>query len=484
VSAELLSLLDPLTLSDRAISALLTDCDQHARYNKLEHYRAYPKLREFHAAGKDNPERLLMAANRVGKTFGGAHEVALHLTGRYPDWWEGREFTKGNRWWVASETTEMTVAGVQGNLLGRVEDGLGTGAIPKDAIVDYKRSAHGFPGSIQFAIIRHGGGGDVQAGQSYVGFKSYDQGREKFQADTLDGVWLDEEPDSALYFEALTRISTTQGMVFMTFTPLKGPTAVVTRFLLEKPAGTIVVNMTIDDAEHIPAEEREKIIARYPAHEREARTKGVPAMGSGRIFPVTEATISVPRFKVPDHWYRIGGLDFGWNHPSAGIELCVDRDHDRYFVTRAFRQREATPIMFAAALRSWDTFAWLPWAWPHDGLQHDKGSGAQLAELYKAQGLNMLAERATFTDGTNGVEAGVQDILDLMLSGRFFVCDDLSEWFEEFRFYHRADGKIVKMNDDLMSATRYAFMMQRFAETSPREQRRVDRGRVLNWKTM
>ena len=46
---------------------------------------------------------------------------------------------------------------------------------------------------------------------------------------------------------------------------------------------------------------------------------------------------------------------------------------------------------------------------------------------------------------------------------KFKVFNTLGDWFEEFRMYHRKDGKVVPLRDDLMSATRYAFQSQRFA---------------------
>ena len=58
------------------------------------------------------------------------------------------------------------------------------------------------------------------------------------------------------------------------------------------------------------------------------------------------------------------------------------------------------------------------------------------------------------------------DMLQRMESGRFKVFKHLNDWFEEFRLYHRKDGKVVKEGDDLMAATRYALMMLRFAQTS------------------
>ncbi|TWA34637.1 terminase family protein [Sinorhizobium medicae] len=229
--------------------------------------------------------------------------------------------------------------------------------------------------------------------------------------------------------------------------------------------------MTIEDAEHYTPEERRRIIDSYPAHEREARTKGVPALGSGRIFPVTEESIRADPFDIPKHWVQIGGLDFGWDHPFAAVGCAWDRDADVFYVTKLYRERESTPIIHAAALKPWG--GTLPWAWPHDGLQHDKGSGEQLAAQYRAQGLALLPERATFDDGTNGVEAGLSDMLQRMQTGRWKVFSTCTEWFEEFRLYHRKDGRIVKERDDLLAASRYALMMKRHARAI---------GGNANWK--
>src|SRR3954453_10339902 len=69
----------------------------------------YPKHLKFFAAGRTAQERCMMAANRVGKTFGvGGYETALHLTGLYPDWWEGHRFAAPIAAWAAGDTSETT----------------------------------------------------------------------------------------------------------------------------------------------------------------------------------------------------------------------------------------------------------------------------------------------------------------------------------------------------------------------------------------
>lgn len=424
------------------------------RNNAVNNYRPYQKQRDFHLDGARYRERLLMAGNQLGKTLAAGAEVSMHLTGVYPDWWMGREFTKPPSFWVAGVTGEGTRDGAQRMLMGRV-NAIGTGMIPRDKIKDYRKKT-GVADAIDYVIVKH-----VSGGEAYLGFKSYDQGREKFQAETLDGVWFDEEPPADIYTEGLTRTNATRGIVFVTFTPLLGMSEVVKRFLLEQNPQRHVVHMTIDDVGHYSDEEKAAIIASYPIHERDARARGIPILGSGRVFPVSEEQISVQPFDIPRSWPLICGIDFGWDHPSAAAKLAWDRDADCIYVTACARQREASPVIFSAQVKHWGD--WVPWAWPHDGLQHNK-VGQTFARMYKDNGLNMLPERVTFEDGTNSVEAGVLEILERMQTGRFKVFSHLNDWFEEFRLYHRKDGKIVKEGDDIMSATRYAVMGKRFAK--------------------
>lgn len=439
------------------LDTLLADLTALER-DRLCLYRPYPKQRAFHDAGARFRERLLRAGNQQGKTWCGAAEMAMHLTGEYPPWWRGWRFDGPILAWATGVTGETTRDNPQRALIGLVGEN-GTGAIPARLILD-TAPARGIADLLDYAKIRH-----VSGGVSTLRFKYYEQGREKWQGPPVDFVWFDEEPPPDIYSEGMARTVATAGRAIMTFTPLKGMSEVVKSFLIQPDAGKHDTNMTIEDAEHIPAEERARIVASFPEHEREARAKGIPTLGSGRIFPIAESRIEEEQPRIEAHWCRIVGLDFGWEHPTAAVWIAWDRDADVMHVYDAYRQREATPIIHAAAIRAKGD--WIPVAWPHDGLQHDKGSGVQLAEIYRQNGVAMLGERATFDDGSNGVEAGVMDMLQRMQTGRLKVARHLVEWWEEFRLYHRKDGQIVKQGDDLMSATRYAVMMRRFAQPEP-----------------
>lgn len=197
------------------------------RENRLTDYWPYSKQIAFHEAGLTNRERLLMAGNQLGKTYCGAAEVAFHLTGLYPDWWPGRRWDRPTRGWAGSKTGEVTRDGVQRYLVGepKNETDWGTGMIPKLHLVDFGRR-QGIADALDNVTVRH-----VTGGISTLGFKSYDQGRQKWQGETLDFVWCDEEPPMDIYMEALTRTNATAGMTMITFTPLLGMSEVVSMFL-------------------------------------------------------------------------------------------------------------------------------------------------------------------------------------------------------------------------------------------------------------
>jgi phage terminase large subunit-like protein len=199
----------------------------------------------------------------------------MHSNGRYPDWWKGKRFDGPTVGWVAGVTAETVRDTVQRVLLGRTGE-YGTGTIPKDAILDVV-PARGVPEAVDIIRVRH-----ISGGASTIGIKSYSDGREKFQGETLSWAWLDEEPPSDIYSECLTRTNVGAGPVWITFTPLLGMSEVVRRFLLEKSDDRSFVTMTIDDVEHFSAEERKKIAVSYAPHEREARLRGIPTLGSGR----------------------------------------------------------------------------------------------------------------------------------------------------------------------------------------------------------
>jgi len=381
-------------------------------------------------------------------------------------------------------TNNSTRDVVQKELLGTpgIPEMQGTGAIPQKCIGATVRKP-GVPNAIDSVQVKHYNKDGECDGWSTCGFMSYEMGQAKFMGATKHWIWLDEEPPADIFTQCVTRTATTGGIVSMTFTPEQGLTEVVANFLNDRKPGQYLIQATWEDVTekrdengnviqrgHLTAESIEQLLAVYPKHEREMRTKGIPVYGSGAVFPIhLEDSIRIDPITLPSHWPRICGLDFGWDHPTAAVWVAWDRDSDIMYVYDAYTQRQATPVIHAESIRRRGR---IPVAWPKDGLQTGKGSGINLADQYRDLGVNMIHDwfrnKPTSVDlkGNDSVEPGIQELYMRMENGTLRVFGHLNEWWKEFRQYYRKDGKIVPMNDDLMSATRYAVCSaSRYART-------------------
>lgn len=376
----------------------------------------------------------------------------------------GRRFDGPISVWTGADTNEASRDIIQKALLG---DPHGTGWVPQDSIIKVSWRQAGVSEVVDKIKIRHSSGGT-----STITLKTYEQGRKKWQGTAQHIVWLDEECPMDIFTEALTRTLDTKGMVLETFTPLLGETDVVEHFT-KGGAGIYLQNVTWDDAPHLDAEEKLRMLNSYPVWERDARTKGVPMLGSGVVYTIGDDDIKIEPFDIPSHYARVCGVDFGIGHPAALVWLAWDRDSDIIYLYDAWKQKDQVTLIIAEAIKK--RGQWIPVAWPHDGLKRDPGTSRALYKDYRDHGCTMMKLSARYEDAKGGrqdIEPSVIEILERMKTGRFKVFSHLAEWFEEKRMYHRKDGKIVDVKDDLMSATRYAVMMKRKA--------RVDRPVIVN----
>jgi len=244
-----------------------------------------------------------------------------------------------------------------------------------------------------------------------------------------------------------------------------------------------------DDVPHLTNEAKKELLDATPIYLRKARSQGIPTLGDGAVFPFPEEQITVEPFAIPNHWYRINGIDFGWTHPNAIACLAYDADTDTVYLIDGVKQEQTLIPVIASTIKA--RGEWIPVAWPHDGYQvKDAMHGHQVAEQYRMEGVNMLPTHAQFEKSTDdelqkstmSVEAGIQDMITRMQTGRFKVFSTVQVFFEEYRIYHREKGAIVKLIDDLISATRYGIMMLRFAEVAPAPLVKPNRSK-RNWRT-
>lgn len=443
-------------------------------------YAPYGRQLDFHAAGEGHRERLFLAGNRCGKTLCGSFEMACHLTGKYPAWWQGVQFSGPIQAWAASVTTEVTRDILQAVYLGDRKSGAPGFIAPADIVSTVMK--RGVAEAVDVVRVRH-----VSGGVSTLGFKSYDQGREKFQGTARAVIHLDEEPPLEIYEECLVRTATVNGHVMLTMTPLLGLTPLVERFLTVdkdfKVSGCAVVRATWEDAAHLDTTEKARLRASLRPHELQARERGEPVLGVGRVFPVAEADILVPRFDIPAAWPRVFGLDFGWSNPTAAVWLAYDEDNDVVYVTDCYSKTEATPAEHAAEILrvnravGGEVRADIRGVCDPAGQSAGQADGVSLMAQYAAHGVDL-------TRANNAVESGLMTMLERMRAGKLKIFADMEDWLKEFRVYRRdRSGRIVKRHDHLLDATRYAVVSGLDLLAAPVAIPVLRRG-VSDWRTV
>lgn len=416
----------------------------------------YRKHLEFFRAGETCQMRGFVAANRIGKTEGaGGYELTLHLTGRYQAWWEGARFDAPIRAWAAGDTRQTTRDIIQSKLLGPYAD-FGTGLIPHQDIGKWTPMP-GVPEAVGTLAVKHYDATGRYDGDSRLVFKSYDQGREAFQGTEQDVIWLDEESDEDIRNECVLRLMTTDGLLMETFTPLKGLTKVVLNYMPEgyDSAETIVkdgkalVMAGWDDVPHLTEAQKTTMLRETPPHLRDARSKGIPSLGAGAIYPVAESEFVVDDMPMPQYWPRAYGLDVGWNK-TACIWGAWDRDSDIVYLYSEHYRGQAEPAIHAQGIGA--RGKWIPGVIDPASRGRSQDDGKSLMKQYNDLGLNLHV-------ADNTVEAGIYEVWTRLSTGRLKVCRSLRNWLTEYRIYRRDEkGRIVKDNDHAMDATRYLIM--------------------------
>ena len=192
---------------------------------------------------------------------------------------------------------------------------------------------------------------------------------------------------------------------------------------------------------------------------RDARTKGIPVLGAGAIYPVPESIVVCDPFELPSFWSRAYGFDVGWNR-TAALFGAWDRESDVVYAYSEHYVGQAAPAIHAAAIR--DRGSWLWGAIDPASVGSGQLDGKKLRQEYEKLGLNLV-------DAENAVEAGIHACYQRLVAGKLKIFSTCRNTISEFRIYRRDEnGKIVKENDHLMDAMRYLIMTgMRVARTEP-----------------
>lgn len=316
--------------------AVIREAQRYNKYFKLDFFEPYEYQRRWFESGSFATLRYLSAANQIGKTYGGAVEMAYHLTGLYPDWWEGRRFKVADKevCWAMGVSLESTRKVLQNYLLGtdnaKKDKEIGTGLIPREMI---RMESMVRDGELVKSISIE----NINGGYCELYFYASTQSTDTLHGQKVLYIWLDEQPANELELSSIfaARTINTGGIVTITATPEKGATDLWRQCKEDNSRHVYFQSATWADAPHLTPEIKARILAAIPYHERDMRSKGIPVNGVGMIYPFAQDAITVMPFTIPDHWKVIAGLDFGYSgiaDPSVIMCVAYDPDNDMRYV--------------------------------------------------------------------------------------------------------------------------------------------------------
>ena len=431
-----------------------------------------PKHNAFFMASKSYTETLFIAGNRCGKTLAGAFAMACHLTGEYPSWWNGKTFDRPIKAWAAGSDAKSTRDTVQKELLGSIGN-WGTGLIPKEKMGRFW-ALSGVPQGVDTIEIKHSSGGI-----STLSFKNYQQSLSAFYGTAMDVIWLDEICPADIYNECLIRTMTTGGIIFVTFTPLEGLTPLVVNFfskadllagskpllgvsneqpeddgtdsrLANRTVAKAIVTAGWDDAPWLTEEAKARMLDDTPPHLRAARSKGEPSMGSGNIYPIPLSEILIKPFEIPPYYERICGFDVGWNN-TAAVWLAKNPDTGVVYMYDEYIRGGEEPPVHASAIKARGT--WIPVLIDPASRGRSQVDGRKLMDMYRAEDLLLYP-------ANNEVESGILNVWSHLSTGKLKIFETLPRIQREYTLYRRdLNGKVIKENDHLLDALRYALNM-------------------------
>ena len=211
----------------------------------------------------------------------------------------------------------------------------------------------------------------------------------------------------------------------------------------------VAVNIGWDDVPHLDEKAKAELLKSYPPYQRDARSKGIPQLGSGAIYPLPESDVFIDPIEIPPWWRRSYGMDVGWNR-TAAVWSAYDQDTDTLYLTHEYERSMAEPAVHVGAIRL--RGSWIPGVIDPASRGRAQNDGEQLLQNYLDLGL-------VLTVANNAVETGLFTVFQRMTTGRLKIFSSLIGVKREFRLYRRDEkGRVVKQDDHLMDAMRYDVM--------------------------
>lgn len=452
--------------------------------NKLNFYnkgrKVHKKQIAFHKCKKRN--RWVFGGNRSGKTECGAVEVVYLACGNHP--YKKNKLTSG---WVVSLSRQVQRDVAQRKIL----EYLPASCIEKIVMVSGGQDS-AENGIIDFILVRSQVGGI-----SKIGFKSCDQGREKFQGTSLDYVWFDEEPPYDIYLECKMRVLDRCGQIFGTMTPLKGLTWVYnTIYLNDKNDNEIWYEMMEwADNPFLSKKEIESMTKSLPAEEIESRRYGKFMQNGGMVYSEFDENVHVIEpFEVPMEWQDNISIDPGLHNPLSAHFYAVDYDGNVYVVAEHYQAQKtveyhAEKIKKIARDLNWktDSKGFLRAIIDSAARQKTLASEKNVVELFYENGI--LVNPQVDKDMFAGISTVKSYLKTADGSTRLFIFKNCVNLIREIKNYWWGDGDLpIKKDDHALDELRYYLMtkpLNKEKVTKTEIQKDKERmARKLKYKTM
>lgn len=449
-----------------AVHDYMEAIEAYKKYNKIEFYQPQVWQSGVINKGRDTAIRGLIAANRIGKSDVGTYELAIHLTGRYPEGWDGYRFN-GPIDTLALGVDLNTISKpdqLQEKLLGKLDD-RGTGFIPKDTIVEIKNKVGMGSGVAESVRVTHYDAEGNPDGVSRLLFGSYSQGQDVLMGLALQFVLIDEMPtDDAILPQCIKRTWSFRGdaRVLCTFTPERGISRTVSSFWDEK--GTHhsgLLRATLWDADIYTQEEKEMMASSIPPWQKSFSIEGIPSAGTGAVFQgIVKQNLTSPDLSnIPSHWKRLAAADIGFQDDFVvqfGAE-CPDTGELWVYDEMTFQQTDAIIIANAVKARQ---AGYIPLLLPRDA-KFERGLGTTFQKIFRDAGCLMTDELAANwllqPDGKNiAVAPGIMHLRDLMVKTLFKITFKADLFLKEFDMYsYDNNGKFKDKYNHSIDTCRY-----------------------------
>jgi len=421
--------------------------DALARYNsgRIKH----KKQLAFHKNKCRN--RWVFGGNRSGKTECGAVETVYFALCRHPH----RKTEKSTTGWVVSLSREVQRDVAQAKILKY----LPKNRIAETVMIEGKKGSPEY-GIIDYILVKNDTGG-----LSRIGFKSCDQGREKFQGASLDYVWFDEEPPKEIYEECRMRVFDRCGDLFGTMTPLKGLTFVYDDIYLKADGMSIWCEvMEWADNPYLSESEIKKMSEEMPADLLNTRRYGRFSSGSGLVYPEFDINVHVIEpFSVPKEWYDNISIDPGLNNPLSCHFYAVDYDGNIYVIAEHYEAGKDVDYHAAAIKRIAIRLGWHTSANGNISSLIDSAAGQRtlassksVADLFYGFGISCSTK--VNKDVFSGI-ARVKSYLNPQPRPKLFIFKSCANMIREIKGYFWGEGDSPKKRDDhAMDELRYYIM--------------------------